>query len=362
MTPQPDDAPARPYRVGDPLPILATGLRRLFDGSTCPETVHAGIISVVDGEGTEITALGPTTTPFPLRSTAKPFQLLPYLLDGLHGQSETPELADLAVMEASHAGEPMHTRRVADILARWRLGPQALQCGVHPPLHIPTQEAMLRAGTSPSPLHCNCSGKHAGMLAVCAHRGWPVESYLDARHPLQRRIHALLAVLTGRPETALPHAIDGCSLPTFIVPVVELARLFARLAWPEAAPPIEGRRVTGELGLLFAAATRHPELVAGSGCLDTRLMQALRGRVFAKVGAGGLHALAVAPGSEHPRGLGIAIKVADGDWSSHVRSVVTTELLRQLGVTDAALESVGERRIVNLRSRVVGELAPAFRI
>ncbi len=361
MTRQPGDSPVRGYRPGDPLPVLATGTRHLADGSACPETIHTGIISVLDGEGAEVLALGPTRTAFPLRSTAKPFQLLPYVLDGLH-ESHGGDLADLAVMQASHAGEPMHTRRVADILAHWGLQPDALRCGVHPPAHPATQEALLRAGTPPSALHCNCSGKHAGMLAVCTHRGWPLESYLDAGHPLQQRIHALLAALIGRPESTLPRAVDGCALPTFVVPVAELARLFACLARPEAAPAVEGRDVAGELGLLFAAGTRYPELIAGTGCLDTRLMQALPGRVFAKVGAAGLHALAVAPGPEHPHGLGIAIKVADGDSSAHVRGVVSAELLRQLGVASPALEDVAPRRILNLRSQVVGELAPAFRI
>lgn len=346
-------------------PTLAVATRDEPGGPTHGETVHTGLVSVVTGDDDEIFAVGHTDAPFPLRSTAKPFQLLPYLLDGLHEQAPAAEPADLAVMMASHSGEPMHTERVAALLARWGLSPEALQCGVHPPLDVATHEALVRAGDPPSALHCNCSGKHAAMLAVCRERGWPAASYVDLQHPLQRRIRDLLLALLGRPPRPLPYAIDGCSLPTFVMPLVDLARLFARLACPDGAPLVEKRRAAPELRLLYQAGTRHPELIAGTGCLDTRLMRALPRRVFTKVGAAGLHAMAVAPSPAYPRGLGIAVKVMDGDAGARVRAVVAVELLSQLGLATseqetAALDALAERSIVNLRRRVVGAIRPTF--
>lgn len=351
------------YRIDRPPVPVALATRQAPDGSAWPETVHNGLISVVTGEGREIAALGATASAFPLRSTAKPFQLLPYLLDELHAAPPPAEPADLAVMLASHQGEPMHTQRIGAILARWGLDASALQCGVHPPLHAETYEAMLRAGAASSAVHCNCSGKHTAMLALCKHRGWPLASYLGAVHPLQRRIASLLGALAGQGERRLPHVVDGCSLPSIVLPLVDLARLYARLAWPQGAPELEGRPVASELGQLFAAGVRHPELVAGTGALDTRLMQALPGRLFAKIGAAGLHALALAPDADYPSGLGIAIKVLDGDPGADVRGVVAFELLRQLGRSPAAARPApAERRIASFRGRAVGTLEAVFRL
>lgn len=349
---------------------LALSLRGRGAEFPHPENVHLGVVCVVSGRGETLLELGDPARGFPLRSVAKPFQLLPYLLEGLHragrGRPATAP-AELALMMASHAGEPMHTERVARLLARAGLGPETLLCGVHPPLHWPTRAALAAAGAEPSALHCNCSGKHAAMLTVCRHRDWPLASYLEAAHPLQRWIAALLRALAALPEQELPWVVDGCSLPTFVMPVAATARLYACLACPAQAPPVESGSVESELGLLFDAAVRHPEMIAGSGCLDTLLMDALGGSVLAKSGAAGYYALAVRPGRACPEGLGIAIKLAEPDPDGRVRGVIATTLLRELGVvpeTDTALaaglERIAPRRIHNLRGLTVGEIRPAF--
>lgn len=336
------------------------------------ENLHLGIISVVSGTGEEVYAWGDTERAFPLRSTAKPFQLLPYLLDGLHLptggrplEGGAP-LADLALMMASHSGEPMHTERIARLLTASGLAVGALHCGTHAPLHEPTRDALVCAGMQPTALHCNCSGKHVAMLRVCRHRGWPTQSYTEYDHPLQQRIERILLALSGRSGPGLAWTIDGCSLPSFVLPVTALARLFAYLACPEAAPAVEGRAAGTELALLFRAATAHPEMIAGTGRLDTELMQALGGRLFAKSGAAGLYAMALAPNARFPAGLGVALKVADPDADARVRAVTALELLRQLGaIPDAAalpkaVQTLAAGRLTNLRARVVSEIRPLF--
>ena len=350
-------------------PVLVEFLR---DDESHVETRHRGAIAVVASSGQLLWQVGDPAQAYALRSSIKPFQLLPLLIDGLHepaGDRAPLSQADLAVMMSSHNGEPMHTERIAAILSRLDIDQSALRCGIHPPLDESTRNELLRAGNEPSALHCNCSGKHTQMLAVCAAHGWPMESYLSPEHPLHERIHALLVTLIGEPESNLTHSLDGCSLPTYWLPLARLAQLFAYLADPAAAPPVEGRKVDGELKLLREAGMRHPEMVAGSGRLDTRLMRTAPGRVFAKSGAAGMYAAALPAGPGVPEALGIAIKVDDGDPQSRIRAVAIVEVLKQLGVVTPAdsdlwpgLEEVATRKAHNFRDLPVGEYRAVFEL
>ena len=336
------------------------------------ETRHRGAVAVVDDHGRLVWHAGDPQQAYALRSTAKPFQLLPLLLDGLdRGQGEEPPLApaDLAVMMSSHNGESMHTERIAALLSHFHLDASALQCGAQAPALKVDKEALVRANRKATPLHCNCSGKHANMLAVCSRRGWPLASYLDLDHPLQVRIRDLLTTLVGQADMALPHSIDGCSLPTFWLSLEALAHLFAYIANPSAAPPVEGRSIETALTRLRAAGMQHPELIAGSGRLDTLLMRSLGGRLFAKTGAAGLYAAALPAGPRLPKALGIAIKVEDGDPQSRIRASVIVEVLRQLGVVTREdgdlwnkLEEIAQAKERNLRGLEVGAYVPVFRL
>jgi L-asparaginase II len=341
-------------------------------GADRVETRHRGAVAVTDAGGRLLWYSGDPRRAWALRSTAKPFQLLPLLLDGLHtgdGESAPLTAADLAVMMSSHSGESMHTERIATLLARFGLGQEALKCGVQAPALKADKERLVRAGEKPSPLHCNCSGKHTNMLAVCSRRGWPLASYLDIDHPLQVRIRDILMTLVGQADMTPPHSIDGCSLPTFWLSLEALAHLFAYIAEPAAAPPVEGRDIEAELTTVRAAGMQHPELIAGSGRLDTLLMRALDGRLFAKTGAAGLYSVALPAGPRVPTALGIAIKVEDGDPQSRIRASVIVEVLRQLGVVtreDAdlwgALEDVARHTEHNFRGLEVGTYRPVFRL
>jgi len=356
-------------QAGDDAPVLVEFQR---GGADRIETRHRGSVAVVDPSGRLLWHVGDANRAYALRSTAKPFQLLPLLLDGLQGASgaHAPlEAADLAVLMSSHNGEPMHTERIAALLARFDLTPEALQCGVEPPALRHDRERLLRANEKPSALHCNCSGKHTNMLAVCSRHGWPLESYLDAEHPLQRRIRGILTVLAGQEHATVPLSIDGCSLPTCWLPLAALARMFAYIAEPSAAPAVEGRRIENELATLRAAGMQHPEEIAGSGRLDTLLMRALDGRLFAKTGADGLYAAALPAGPRVATPLGIAVKVEDGDPKSRIRALVIVEVLRQLGVVgddDQALkksfEAIASPMQRNFRGLEVGEYRPVFRL
>src|SRR3989442_3459275 len=212
------------------------------------ESLHFGAIAVIDARGRAVTAAGDPATPVVLRSTAKPAQVLP-LLDS--GAAERFHFADeeIAIMIGSHGGEPFHVRAVRSILKTIGLDEKALQCGAHAPYHRPSAQALRRRREQPTALHNNCSGKHAGMLALAVHLGAAVDTYLDPGHPVQVRIRTRIEALAGLSAGATRLAIDGCSAPTIALPLSRPGVLSARLAAPAgpagAPDPAARPAVTG---------------------------------------------------------------------------------------------------------------------
>src|SRR6185503_2646045 len=178
--------------------------------------------------------------------------------------------AEIAVMIGSHGGEPMHVEAVGSILEKIGLPESALQCGAHAPFHRPSAQFLREAGRRPSALHNNCSGKHAGMLALARLLEAPVERYLEESHPVQRRIREVIATLSGTPLESIPTAVDGCSAPTFALSLAAAATLYARLVEPQGLPADLAAAATRAV----AAMRRHPEMVAGTDRLCTDLMRA----------------------------------------------------------------------------------------
>jgi len=321
------------------------------------ESIHFGAIAVVDSAGRRVAEAGAPEASVVLRSTAKPAQVLP-LLDAGGAERFGFDDAQIAVMIGSHGGEPFHVAAVRSILARIGLSESALQCGAHPPYHRPSARALRKEGREPGAVHNNCSGKHAGMLALAVHLGAPIETYLEAGHPVQQRIRQRVESLAGlRPGDAAT-LVDGCSAPTFVMPLPALALLYARLV----APPIAGREADGSARRAVGAMRRHPEMVAGTDRLCTALMSSGRFGLLAKIGAEGLYGLAW---EREGTGYGLALKIADGE-GERSRTCAVLETLRQMEVLPgeevAALSArfVGEVR--THRGRVVGDVRPAFRL
>jgi L-asparaginase II len=311
------------------------------------ECRHRGEIAVVDRDGNLCFGLGDPKTLVCMRSLAKPFQALPLITTGAaEAFGFGPE--ELALMSGSLSGQDFQVDLVTRILARLDLTPAALQCGSHAPLHRPTAKALAQAGEKASALHHTCAGKHASMLALCVHHGWPVADYLNPAHPVQQLILKTVADMVGLKPGDIPVALDGCSAPVFYVPLANIARGFARLA---AAAPDSPE------GIIMAACLSHPRHIAGDDRLETTIMQALPGRVFAKTGAEGGFALALAE-----EGLGVALKVEDGASRALGPSII--EVLRQLGVLSAeaqtGLEPLWRPVIRNHRKQEVGVLRLAF--
>ena len=288
-----------------------------------------------------------------LRSTAKPFQLLPFVESGgadAFGFGDK----ELAVMAASHSGEPRHVETVQGILDRIGLNEDALQCGAHWPSSEESTRLLRDSNREPTPIYNNCSGKHSGMLATCVARGLSTRDYLDRAHPVQQAIVSALTEMSGVEPGSIPIAIDGCSVPCFALPLRAAALAFARLADPAGLSEPRCAAVRR----IVRAMTTHPEMVAGEGRLDTDLMRAGRGDLVSKGGAEGFMGIAVSS-----RGLGVAVKIIDGS-NERGCGPVAVEALRQLGVLDAtALSELRTRHhwaVKNHRGLEVGEVRPVF--
>jgi L-asparaginase II len=311
------------------------------------ESRHRGQLAVVDARGRLTRALGDPEVMLCLRSLAKPFQALAVLTTGAaQAFGFGPE--ELALFSGSLSGQEFHVALVSRVLARLGLSPADLQCGAMAPLHRPSAQALAQAGEKPGPLHHTCAGKHAMMLALCRHQGWPTPGYYEAEHPVQRLMHRTVAQAAGLSPEEVPLAVDGCGVPTFYLPLKHAALAFARLA---TAPPGSPE------ALIREAALAHPRLIAGEGRLETILMEQLPGRVLAKTGAEGSFALSLVR-----EGLGVVLKIEDG--AARALNPAILEAADQMGLLgEADRQALAAYRMPVVRDhlkREVGRLQPVF--
>jgi len=324
------------------------------------ESRHRGYIVAVEPDGNIVASLGAPYNVTFLRSSAKPFQALPLLLTGAADRFGFTD-REVALACASHNGEPMHTELAASMLRKIGLGPEALQCGVHEP-YSPEAAAELRArGEEPTVLNNNCSGKHVGMLAVALQLGASIENYVSPENPVQKAIADVVAQFSDVPVNDMAVGIDGCSAPIFGITMKAMALAYARLVSPPASFDKMTRNACERIVRVMTA---YPELIGGtSERLDTEIMRAARGRVVSKVGAEGVYTAGIVPCEEWPNGLGLALKIEDGD-DKRARPTVVIESLRQLGVLrDESLEAVARYAffpVKNRRGDVVGEISASF--
>jgi L-asparaginase II len=314
-----------------------------------PECLHFGAVAVCDTQGRVLAHAGDPRWLTFTRSTLKALQALPFMQAGGPQQMGFSS-ENLAMMCASHSGEPMHVAQVQEMLDKAGLTYKKLQCGCHVPMFV-------ELGVAPAPAeyderHHNCSGKHSGFLAMCVQQGWPVESYLDPGHPLQQAIRRDVARAVGLAPEALKMGIDGCSAPNYAMPLANLARGYARLASGSA---------DAEFGESFAqladAMTARPDLVSGTARNDLAFTRAGQGDWVTKVGADGVQAFA-----SRSRGQAFAVKIADG--SKVALHAATVAVLDQLGWLDEpqrdALRLWRAETITSIRGAPVGERKAVF--
>ncbi len=302
-------------------------VRLLREGIT--ESRHIVEAVVCDERGRVLSVAGNSETAAFVRSALKPFQALAVTTTGTLERYNLSD-RDLAIITSSHKGTIEQVRQVFNIIWRADLDPTALQC--------PIPEG------KKSPLEYNCSGKHAGMLAVCQQRHWPLNNYLDRKHPIQKLILGKVAELLRMPAEEFLSAHDDCGAPTYLMQISQMASLYALLA---SSTNVDMERIV-------RAMTHHAAMVAGVGEFDTELMRLAPGELVSKSGAEGVQCI-----GRLGEGMGLTIKVMDG--AKRAKYAVAIHLLQQMGwISPSAADSLSEKFMSigkYKRLEVIGELS-----
>ncbi len=317
------------------------------------ETIHRGDVVVVGADGGIVWSAGDAGKVTYMRSSAKPIQAMAAVESGALERFGITQ-RELAIMCASHGGEPMHVEVVRTILAKIGLDEEALGCGAHAPSYGPAAIALYRAGETPTAVHNNCSGKHSGMLAAALALGAPTETYLNVDHPVQQHILKAVSSYSGLDAGEITVSVDGCSAPVFGLSLYGMALMYARLVSPGRLAP-EKATTTRRI---VEAMQAHPEMVGGTGRFDSDVMVVGGTRLIAKGGADGVHCVGVPS-----LGVGIAVKIEGG--RGDVAATVALEVARGLGILDATdlqrLAAYRTPEVRNVRGRVVGQMQLCFR-
>jgi L-asparaginase II len=315
------------------------------------ESRHHGSVVVVDAKGARALALGEVEAAVFPRSAVKALQALPLIESGAADKYGL-DAAEIALACSSHSGEPIHAQTAAAMLGKARREPGCLECGAHWPLGEQAARQLAREGKTPSALHNNCSGKHAGFVCLSCALGEDPTGYVGVDHRVQRETRRAIEEMTETPIDVAQAGVDGCSIPTYPSPLHKLAQAFARLGTGEGLS--RARAQAAER--LRKACARHPHMVAGTGRFDTAIMNALGERCFVKTGAEGVHCA-----SFPELGLGVAIKCDDGAGRA-ADAIMGAVIQRFLPLSDAEREAVAPRVVSvmkNWNGIEVGVVRPA---
>jgi len=316
------------------------------------EAVHDLHVAVVDSTGGIVARTGDPELVTFWRSAAKPFQALPLVEDGAAERFGLTS-QELALACASHSSEPGQVAQVRELLGKIGCSERDLLCGPHPPLSEQVAQDYQTRGLRLTAVYSNCSGKHAGMLALARHHGWPTAFYTRLEHPVQQRCLAEVGRWTEVPVGDIKTAVDGCGVVCYGLPLRNMAWAYARLGrdagseMRDASSP-NPSRIPHPASRVVESMLRHPDLIAGEGRPCTELMRAHPGRVIAKVGAEGVYCALLTQ-----QGLGVALKVTDGHAIASALAIAA--VLEELGLRPRP-PSLTARPSVNTRGETVGEL------
>lgn len=318
------------------------------------ESCHRGHMAVVNSKGELLYSVGDPNFMSYWRSSAKPVQAIPVIESGaMEKWGITPK--EIALFCASHSGEEFHVEGVLGVLKKIGFDMEELRCGSHLPYYKKAAAEILKKGEEPSTLHCNCSGKHAGMLVVCKQRGYQLDNYTKLDHPLQQELLETISGFCKYPKEKVIIGIDGCGVPVYGLPVYNWALAYAYLADPTVLTQDRQKSVE----IITDAMIAHPEMVGGTDRICTDLMRVSRGNLVAKAGAEGVYCVGI-----KDQKLGFAIKMEDG--SPRGRGPAIIEALKQLGALDKQqLEELKSHHYPenrNHRNDLCGVVKPVFKL
>lgn len=326
-------------------PVLVELLR-----ATHRESLHRGALAVLDADGGVVATLGDIDRPVFPRSAVKLLQALPLVESDAADRLRLND-DELALACASHNGEPEHVRTAAGMLAKAGVDAEVLECGVHWPLLESVARELTAGGAVPSALNNNCSGKHAGFVCLaCALMGWNdggldlrqyLKGYVAPDHPVMLEVSAALQAATDCDLARAPQGTDGCSIPSFGIPLRQLALAYARVGTGIGLRPGHARAAKR----LRDAVARSPFMVAGTDRFDTRVMERLCDRVCCKVGAEGVYCAALPE-----RGLGVAIKIDDGNNARAAEVAMAAVIEAFVALDDAEASFIGALSDVTLKN------------
>lgn len=312
------------------------------------ESFHRGAVCILNTDNEIIFSTGnPNQVVFP-RSALKFIQQIPLIEEKVH-QSLGLSEEEAAITCGSHNGEEFHCEKVRSILGKAGLNEELLQCGAQPPTLKEDRNELYRTGKKPLPVHNNCSGKHAGFLALSSHLGHSVENYIDKEHPVQQRIRSVVADMHEFPENKMDTGLDGCSAPIFSMPLFNMTLGFKNLLFPESNQNPARKAACEYLSKIIPA---NPYLIAGKNRYCTDLMQAAKGRIIAKTGADGIFILAC-PEQKWVAG----VKIDDGTMGPQY--AVAQEIVNKTGILskDAmnALDDYRKKDIKTWSGKISGQ-------
>ncbi|MGI6084728.1 MAG: asparaginase [Acetivibrionales bacterium] len=316
------------------------------------ESMHDGYICVVDANNNIVYSIGNPDAGIFLRSSGKPIYAVAYAKSGLLDKYNIT-LKEFAIMCSSHEGQAYHRRIILSILKKAGLSDKDLDCGHKYPENQKVHDALVMLGKRPTPIFSNCSGKHAGILALCRFYNYPTKDYTNPDHPVNRLIKKTMAELLGCDESAIITGKDGCTLPSYFLTMQQTAWLYARIA-----RGCEGNdKYRDCFGLIQSAMIKYPRVIRGSGTFCTDLIKHSEGRAIGKIGAEGIYCISIPE-----KQLGVCIKMSDGHpWSSFP---VAVRVLEELGILDALavkkLEKWALPPIKDDKGNIVGYIHSSF--
>ena len=319
------------------------------------ESRHHGDLAIVDRNGKLYYSIGnPQRFTF-WRSSAKPFQTIPFVEEG---GIEKYQIAgeELSLMTASHGGEEGHVKILRELLAKINHTEEKLDCGIAAPMYGKAAANILRSGNSYKAVNNPCSGKHAAMLALAELLDLPIEDYILLNHPIQQKMLEVIADICDLPKGEVKIAIDGCGVPVFGMGIDKMALAYGKFSKPEGVFPDKRAQA---LRRILHAMTHYPYYVAGTNRLDTVLMEATKGRIVAKLGAEAVYCIGIVD-----EGLGICLKIDDGSYRAI--DPVIIQVLKELGfITNEELKQLSmywKPKLYNHRNDVIGELETVFKL